>query len=147
MTDTPDPIDVHVGQRIRMQRRTVGMSQEALASALNLTFQQVQKYERGTNRVSASKLYRAAQILGVPVGFFFEGLEADEGAEQPDHTEASGRLAQALLSADYGRAIAEWFPRIRERRLQKAASELVRSLAEPDTGEGSGDIVPMRRKR
>lgn len=67
----PNPIDIYVGERVRTRRKAKGLGQAALAAALGLTFQQVQKYERGTNRISASKLYETAQYLGVPVGFFF----------------------------------------------------------------------------
>ena len=77
----PNPIDVHVGSRVRMRRMLVGLSQEKLGERLGLTFQQVQKYEKGSNRVSASRLYQMAQILGVPVQFFFEDLpEQAKGA-------------------------------------------------------------------
>ncbi|MDH3740939.1 MAG: helix-turn-helix domain-containing protein, partial [Hyphomicrobiales bacterium] len=70
----PNPIDVHVGNRVRMRRMLIGMSQEKLGERLGLTFQQVQKYEKGSNRISASRLYQMAQILGVPVQFFFEDI-------------------------------------------------------------------------
>ena len=70
----PDPVDVHVGSRLRLRRTLIGMSQEQLAAALNITFQQVQKYERGTNRISASRLYQASRTLGVPVAWFFEEM-------------------------------------------------------------------------
>lgn len=70
----PDPVDIHVGGRVRAQRLLVNMTQTELAEALDLTFQQVQKYEKGTNRISASKLYHIARVLGVDPGFFFEGL-------------------------------------------------------------------------
>src|SRR5215212_8586427 len=70
----PNPVDLHVGARIRMRRKILGVSQEKLADDLGLTFQQVQKYERGANRVSASKLYEIARSLQTPVAFFFEGL-------------------------------------------------------------------------
>lgn len=76
---TPSPIDVHVGSRIRSRRKTLGMSQEGLATQMRLTFQQIQKYERGSNRISAPKLWEAAQALGVSVGYFFEGLEQAGG--------------------------------------------------------------------
>ncbi len=95
-----DPVDVHVGQRIRARRKTVGLSQSTLADALGLTFQQVQKYENGANRVSASKLYETARCLGVPVSYFFEGL--------PDPTSgAQGTVSiddpcQALAAVDLG---------------------------------------------
>src|SRR5665213_3309630 len=81
---SPNPVDLHVGGRIRMRRKVLGVSQEKLAEALGLTFQQVQKYERGSNRVSASKLYEIARFLNSPVSYFFEGLadpsSADAGA-------------------------------------------------------------------
>src|SRR5271154_1993055 len=82
-TRVPNPVDLHVGARIRLRRRMQGVSQERLAEALGLTFQQVQKYERGANRVSASKLYEIARALHVPVGWFFEGLslDAEDSAE------------------------------------------------------------------
>ena len=73
--DTANPIDIYVGSRIRLRRKDRKISQSMLAKELGLTFQQVQKYERGGNRVSASKLYETARVLEVPVGFFFEGLQ------------------------------------------------------------------------
>lgn len=73
-SDKPNPMDVHVGGRVRLRRTLLGMSQERLGEALGLTFQQVQKYERGTNRVGASRLYHLSQILDVPVSFFFEEI-------------------------------------------------------------------------
>jgi transcriptional regulator with XRE-family HTH domain len=90
----PNYIDVHVGHRIRMRRQFVGMSQEKLGELLGITFQQVQKYEKGSNRISASRLYFTAKILGVPVQFFFDdlpGVDEREGlGEQRD--EDSGCL-------------------------------------------------------
>ncbi len=77
----PDPIDVAVGGRIRARRTALGISQTALAKALGLTFQQVQKYERGANRISASKLFEIARALQVPIGWFFEGLNSDADGE------------------------------------------------------------------
>lgn len=84
--DGPDPIDIHVGSRLRLRRSLIGMSQSELAGHLGLTFQQVQKYEKGTNRMSCSMLWRAAEALDVPVTFFFDGLEGgirSEVAEDP----------------------------------------------------------------
>jgi transcriptional regulator with XRE-family HTH domain len=77
-TGVPNPIDVHVGARIRMRRLLLGMNQETLANALGLTFQQVQKYEGGANRVSASRLSAMAEILGVPISYFFGDLRPDD---------------------------------------------------------------------
>lgn len=79
----PHPVDVHVGSRLKKRRSLMGVSQEKLADAVGLTFQQVQKYERGANRVSASRLYQFAQILDVPVSFFYEGFADDSAAIAP----------------------------------------------------------------
>src|SRR5215208_5898064 len=78
----PHPVDRHVGLRIRMRRKEIGVSQERLAEALGITFQQVQKYERGANRVSASKLWEIASALRTPVAYFYEGLNDGETAAQ-----------------------------------------------------------------
>ena len=80
----PNPIDVHVGNRIRLRRTLLGLSQEKLASLLGLTFQQVQKYERGMNRVGASRLWDIGKVLEVPVGFFYEDMDKDEDSEDID---------------------------------------------------------------
>ena len=83
MPTTSNPVDVHVGNRIRLRRTLLGMSQERLGNALGLTFQQVQKYERGRNRVGASRLYDLACVLDVPVAFFFTGLPDPVGSMEP----------------------------------------------------------------
>ncbi len=81
--DGPSPIDVHVGSRVRLRRTLLGMSQEKLGEAIGLTFQQVQKYERGMNRISASKLWRLSNVLDVPVSYFFDDLGTDENGHPP----------------------------------------------------------------
>jgi transcriptional regulator with XRE-family HTH domain len=86
-SDKPNPIDVHVGARVRLRRTLLGMSQERLGDAIGLTFQQVQKYERGANRVGASRLYDLSRVLDVPVSFFFDDLSPELVAAQG---EASG---------------------------------------------------------
>jgi transcriptional regulator with XRE-family HTH domain len=78
----PDPIDVHVGLRIRLRRNLVGMTQEQLASSVGVTFQQIQKYERGFNRVSASRLYDIGNVLSVPISFFFQDVSAQVAEER-----------------------------------------------------------------
>jgi transcriptional regulator with XRE-family HTH domain len=83
-TGVPNPIDVHVGNRVRMRRLLLGMNQETLANALGLTFQQVQKYEGGANRVSASRLSAMAEILGVPIAYFFGDLRPDDESVSPE---------------------------------------------------------------
>lgn len=91
-TGIPNPIDVHVGKRIRMRRLFLGMNQETLANALGLTFQQVQKYEGGANRVSASRLSAMADILGVPISFFFSDVALDGSSQTPEEQESRERM-------------------------------------------------------
>lgn len=79
----PNPVDVHVGNRIRLRRTLLGLSQERLASLLGLTFQQVQKYERGMNRVGASRLWDISKVLEAPIGFFFEDMDKDVANQSP----------------------------------------------------------------
>jgi transcriptional regulator with XRE-family HTH domain len=79
----PNPVDVHVGSRVRLRRTLLGMSQEKLGEAIGLTFQQVQKYERGANRVGASRLFDLSRVLDVPVGFFFDEMPEDVAASSP----------------------------------------------------------------
>jgi transcriptional regulator with XRE-family HTH domain len=78
--ETPSPIDIHVGARVRLRRTLLGMSQEKLGSAIGLTFQQIQKYERGANRIGASRLFDMARALDVPIAFFFEDISDDPPA-------------------------------------------------------------------
>jgi transcriptional regulator with XRE-family HTH domain len=88
----PNPIDIHVGKRVRMRRLFLGMNQETLANGLGLTFQQVQKYEGGANRISASRLSETADILGVPISFFFRDLPTDSKQSSPAEREARERM-------------------------------------------------------
>lgn len=89
------PVDVHVGKRLRLRRNMLGMSQEAMARAVGITFQQIQKYERGVNRMSASRLYEFSSVLRVPVHYFFEGLDGieSEGSETSSSLGESERAA------------------------------------------------------
>ncbi len=131
----PNPIDVHVGLQVRLRRKELKISQEKLAETLGLTFQQVQKYERGANRISASKLYEIARTLRVPIGWFFEGL-GDPTAGRGEATEGVGQgHAHEFLMTQEGADLANLFPRIGERRVRRRLVELVRSLAEADEGE------------
>src|SRR5215831_229867 len=82
-SDKPNPTDVHVGSRVRLRRTLLGMSQEKLGEAIGLTFQQVQKYERGANRVGASRLFDLSRVLDVPVSYFFEEMEASVADTSP----------------------------------------------------------------
>ncbi|MEO5373852.1 MAG: helix-turn-helix domain-containing protein [Alphaproteobacteria bacterium] len=87
--NTPDPVDVHVGRRLRLRREILRLSQEQVASAIGVTFQQIQKYEQGRNRVSASRLYDISQVLGVPITYLFQGMEASETTSKQRRTRGS----------------------------------------------------------
>jgi transcriptional regulator with XRE-family HTH domain len=118
----PNPVDRHVGLRIRMRRKELGWSQERLAEAIGLTFQQVQKYERASNRVSASKLWDMAQALNTTISYFFEGLgEGSEAAQQA--------FTHDFLLTPEGLELAGAFPKIRDERTKKKLIELVRVMA------------------
>lgn len=95
----PNPIDVHVGSRVRLRRTLLGMSQEKLGEAIGLTFQQVQKYERGSNRIGASRLYDLSRVLDVPVSFFFEDMADDVAASSPAQIKA-GNVISSFFSPD-----------------------------------------------
>ncbi len=123
----PSPVDAHVGARIRLRRKLLGLSQQQLAERLGLTFQQVQKYERGVNRVSASKLYETAQVLQAPVTHFFEGLDGDSAAQAPPQVETT---VTAFLLTTEGMELAALFPRIPKGRMRHQVLELVRTLAD-----------------
>jgi transcriptional regulator with XRE-family HTH domain len=98
------PVDTHVGARIKLRRSLIGVTQEKLADALDLSFQQVQKYEKGTNRVSASMLYSIASILGVSVSFFFEGLDQAE----PRHDPVMDLVNKFITSHEGGLIVRLW---------------------------------------
>ena len=123
-----NPIDVYVGARVRLQRKARGFSQSDLGDALGLTFQQVQKYERGTNRISASKLYETSQALNVPVAFFFEGYHDEASADFMEST--SEKAVNGFLSTGEGIEIAHAFPRIKSAKHRRRVAELVKTLAE-----------------
>ena len=126
---SPHPIDVHVGSRVKIRRKFLGMSQEALADCLDLTFQQVQKYERGSNRVSASKLYEIAKALKVPVSYFFDGYQG--GGEDGTFTSSSSEQhVHDFLTTTEGLELAEAFPRIKTGKHRRRVLDLVLALAD-----------------
>ena len=125
----PSPIDVHVGSRIRLRRTLLGMSQERLGESLGLTFQQVQKYERGSNRISASKLYEISKVLNVSVAFFFDGYIREATDAEFSESE-SERDVQAFLTTGEGLELAETFPRLPSARHRRKILDLVKALAE-----------------
>lgn len=132
----PNPIDIHVGSRIRLRRTMLGMSQEKLGEALGITFQQVQKYEKGTNRVGASRLQNIAAILGVPVAFFFEDAPGDTvDAAQGGVNESSSTYVVNFLSSAEGLQLNRAFVKISDARVRRRIIDLVRALAD-DSEEG-----------
>jgi transcriptional regulator with XRE-family HTH domain len=132
----PNPMDTHVGSRVRLRRMVIGMSQEKLGEKMGLTFQQIQKYEKGTNRIGASRLFQLSQILDVPVQFFFEdaplnavnlrGMPALAGFAE-SKTEAF--LLDFLNSRD-GLELNRAFVKITDPKVRKRVVELVRALSE-----------------
>jgi transcriptional regulator with XRE-family HTH domain len=127
---SPNTVDVHVGARIRARRRELHVSQERLAEALGLTFQQVQKYEKASNRVSASKLFEIAAALKTSTAYFFDGLPAD-GA-QSGFAEEGGEFVHDFIMTPEGLELAAWFPKVKSRRQRRRILELVKSMAEED---------------
>lgn len=148
MRDTPDespagdgahPVDRHVGLRIRLRRKEIGISQEKLGEALGITFQQVQKYERGANRISASKLWETARALRVPVAYFYEGLaDMDEPIAS---TLPFG--AQDFLMTPEGLELAASFLKLPNGRIRRKFVELVRAISGPGDEEGGGSRIGL----
>jgi transcriptional regulator with XRE-family HTH domain len=124
---TPHPVDKHVGERVRRRRLMLQMSQQTLARKLTLTFPQVQKYEKGTNRIGASRLHQISEILGVPVSFLFEGLPG------PKSRLSRQRLPQYLvefMQTAQGKRLVEALHRISDKKLRSHIVQLVETIAE-----------------
>jgi transcriptional regulator with XRE-family HTH domain len=127
-----NPVDAHVGHRVRLRRMLIGMSQERLGELLGLTFQQVQKYEKGINRIGAGRLFEVSGILGVPISFFYEDVSSGanivggfaEGDEPPPVME--------FLSSGEGLQLSLAFMRIKDTKVRRRLLDLVRSLANED---------------
>ncbi len=129
----PHPVDIHVGRRLRLRRTTLGMSQEAIGKQTGITFQQIQKYEHGVNRMGSSRLYEFSRILSVPVSYFFEGFGdyaveegaglalAEPGALDFEHEQISNRESLEVMRAYY---------RIKNPALRKRVIELIKAMAE-----------------
>jgi transcriptional regulator with XRE-family HTH domain len=130
----PNPTDTHVGSRIRLRRNMLGMSQERLGESLGITFQQIQKYEKGTNRVGASRLQAIANILGVPVAFFFEDLPGHEGTGNRGFAEdPAATLALDFCTSAEGLQLNRAFVRIGDLKVRRRIIDLVKSLASDDS--------------
>ena len=127
----PNPIDMHVGGRIRLRRNMLGISQEKLGESLGITFQQIQKYEKGTNRVGASRLQAISGVLEVPVAFFFE--DAPGGSANNNFAEdASTTYVVDFLSSTEGLRLNRAFVKISDPKVRNRIIDLVRALADED---------------
>jgi len=123
-----NPIDIQVGNRVRIRRMLIGMSQERLGDLLGLTFQQVQKYEKGVNRIGAGRLFEVSRILNVPVDFFYEGVsDAASGANEVD-----GAPVMDFVSSGEGLQLSLAFMKIKDAKVRKRVLDLVKSLAEEE---------------
>jgi transcriptional regulator with XRE-family HTH domain len=124
---SPNPIDAHVGARVRMRRVLISMSQEKLGERLGLTFQQVQKYEKGTNRIGASRLQQISDILSVPVSYFFEGAPTQQ--QGGGFSEGTSTYVVDFLSTTEGLQLNKAFTRISDPKVRRKVVELVKALA------------------
>jgi transcriptional regulator with XRE-family HTH domain len=139
MMKTPNPIDKHVGARLRMRRMLIGMSQEKLGDALGITFQQIQKYEKGANRIGASRLQELARILSVPPAFFFEDAPSGAAPAAGFAEPSAGSYLVDFLSTPEGLQLNKAFALIRDPKVRRSILDLVASLAR-DSGEPSDEV-------
>ena len=128
-TKAPNPVDKYVGSRVRMRRIMLGMSQEKLGEALGLTFQQIQKYEKGTNRVGASRIKQISEILQVPVSFLFEGGPAGITSGEAFSEDASPSYISDFLATSEGLALTRAFTSIGDSKLRRSIVDLVEQIA------------------
>ncbi len=143
---SPNPIDVHVGSRVKLRRTLLGMSQEKLGEAIGLTFQQVQKYERGLNRIGASRLYDISKVLEVSIGFFFEEMDEQVAERSPRMLAGAVGLAEEPASFNYDPMskretleLVRAYYRIQDRNVARKVFELVKSLAKSNDIETGAD--------
>jgi transcriptional regulator with XRE-family HTH domain len=128
-TKAPNPVDKYVGSRVRMRRIMLGMSQEKLGEALGLTFQQIQKYEKGTNRVGASRIQQISEILQVPVSFLFEGGPTSTTGGNGFSEGSSPTYVSDFLATSEGLALTRAFTRIPDAKLRRSIVDLVEQIA------------------
>jgi transcriptional regulator with XRE-family HTH domain len=131
-----NPVDAQVGSRVRLRRMLIGMSQERLGELLGLTFQQVQKYEKGVNRIGAGRLFDVARILGVPIDYFYESVAGQLSGRGFSENESSPPVMEFVSSGE-GLQLSLAFMRIKDPKVRKRVLDLVKSLAEEkeDGGE------------
>jgi len=145
---SPGTVDHYVGARVKMRRRLIGMSQEKLAEQIGVAFQQVQKYEKGTNRIGASRLMKIAEVLGVSPAYFFQQEDAGEGGEgEGQETYAASKALSEFLSTKEGLALNRAFSKITDMDVRLRFVQLVKSIADGDqlsasTGTTPDDMTP-----
>src|SRR3954452_9330082 len=125
----PQDIDRLVGSRVRMQRMAIGMSQEKLGDACGITFQQIQKYEKGTNRIGASRLHQIARILEVPVEFFYEGAPSEQGSGESAVGDGNARSMTEFLATPEGLELVKAFTAIKDQKVRRRIVDLARAVA------------------
>ena len=142
----PNPIDVYVGARVKMRRTLMGMSQEKLGEQIGLTFQQVQKYERGMNRISASRLFDIGKVLEVPISFFFEDMDDQVAGASPRMLAGAGELAEEPVAFNFDPMtkretleLVRCYYMIPDRRAAKRLLDLVKAMAAPSEGGDVGE--------
>ena len=136
----PRPVDVHVGSRVRLRRTMLGLSQEKLGAAINLTFQQVQKYERGTNRIGSSRLFEMSKVLGVPVSFFFDDMPPEVSGEMPRRPAGMADARGAAYEPDTlakreTLELVRAYYRIKNEKVRKRIFELAKACAKADASD------------
>ncbi len=128
MKKSTGTIDKEIGSRMRMRRMLIGMSQEKLGAALGLTFQQVQKYEKGTNRIGASRLHRIASVLGVPINFFYEGAPHGSAAPAGFAEAPTSTYVSDFLSTSEGVQLVKAFLEVKDAKVRRKLVELIMAL-------------------
>jgi transcriptional regulator with XRE-family HTH domain len=128
-------VDAQVGSRVRLRRMLIGMSQEKLGELLGLTFQQVQKYEKGVNRIGAGRLFEVARILGVPIGYFYESVSGQLAGARGFSEKEDSQPVIEFVSSGEGLQLSLAFMRIKDAKVRKRVLDLVKSLSE-EKGEG-----------
>ncbi|MHC1546941.1 helix-turn-helix domain-containing protein [Phyllobacterium sp. K27] len=129
---SPNPVDVHVGARIRLRRNMIGLSQEKLGESLGITFQQIQKYEKGMNRVGASRLQAIANVLNVPVTFFFDDMPGQSDKPRGFEEENETTYVVGFLNSSEGIQLARAFAKIGDAKIRRKVLDLVRTLGQED---------------
>ena len=136
---TAHPVDVYVGKKLRLRRTIMGLSQEAVGTAIGVTFQQVQKYERGINRMGASRLYDFSRILGIPVSYFFEGFSNDNNYASAEHSSitiaAEGETEYSVQDAYTSKETADLlrsYYRIKDPHVRRRLQDLIKSMVEAE---------------